>query len=351
MNAPVHGRIEAIAGAIALGEATDAERREYREHIAACERCLGALGGEHEIERVAATVTAARECEVWQPKLRDVIANRARRRGRIVRASFALTALCAAIWFGVHVAMVNGVARLTSTASVPAVLNAGATRIALQRHSAHVSTPLPLPARRMIVEHNVVQIARAPVPEQPVIPVPKAGTTPRAATSVTVHAPAQPPAFKTAQSDIPVWRRGGERWRTVATTTTTSLSESAPQTLTHNAESIQLVSPHVTRDAMPLGGETAINPQPAMIAYDEGAEGTSMFEVLVDERGVPTKCVIIKSAGYAVLDSAVCKAAMQARYSPKTIDGRPVAGMYRDAFTFRMSSPNQSIEGIPKPIP
>jgi len=71
--------------------------------------------------------------------------------------------------------------------------------------------------------------------------------------------------------------------------------------------------------------------------------------VLVDERGIPTKCVITKSSGYSILDKAVCKAAVAVRYTPKNIDGRPVAGTYRDAFTFRMT-PDQSVEGIPKPI-
>jgi len=104
----------------------------------------------------------------------------------------------------------------------------------------------------------------------------------------------------------------------------------------------------LTNEAAPLGGETAINPQPPMIAYAEGAEGTTAFEVLIDERGMPTKCVITKPAGYRFLDEAVCKAAMKARYSPKTLDGRPVPGLYRDAFTFRVSS-NES-DGLPKPI-
>ena len=86
-----------------------------------------------------------------------------------------------------------------------------------------------------------------------------------------------------------------------------------------------------------------------MIAYDEGAEGTSVFEVPIDERGTPTKCVITKSSGYSVLDSAVCKAAMQAHYTPKMIDGRPG----RRHLSRRVHLPhqdNQNIEGIPKPI-
>jgi TonB family protein len=57
----------------------------------------------------------------------------------------------------------------------------------------------------------------------------------------------------------------------------------------------------------------------------------------VDDRGVPTKCTITKASGYLVLDEAVCRAAMRARFVPRTINGRAVLGIYRDAFTFRSS--------------
>jgi hypothetical protein len=60
--------------------------------------------------------------------------------------------------------------------------------------------------------------------------------------------------------------------------------------------------------------------------------------------------VITKSSNYAVLDSTVCKAAMNVRYTPKTVGGRAVPGTYQDAFTFRSSQDNQRVEGIPKPI-
>jgi hypothetical protein len=51
-----------------------------------------------------------------------------------------------------------------------------------------------------------------------------------------------------------------------------------------------------------------------------------------------------------VLDSTVCKAAMEARYTPKTVGGRAVSGTYQDAFTFRTGQDNQQLEGIPHPI-
>lgn len=64
-------RAEMLGGAIALGEASDSQRHEYREHLSVCPRCLTAIGGEHEIERVASLVTRARDQERWEPDLRE----------------------------------------------------------------------------------------------------------------------------------------------------------------------------------------------------------------------------------------------------------------------------------------
>jgi TonB family protein len=62
--------------------------------------------------------------------------------------------------------------------------------------------------------------------------------------------------------------------------------------------------------------------------------GTTGFQVRVDAHGRPTQCTIVKSSSYGMLDRAVCEAAMQAHYAPRTLDGKPVATVYRDAFTF-----------------
>src|SRR5579863_1494293 len=72
-------RAETLAGAIALGEADEAQRDLYRSHLAICGSCRGDLWGEREIERVMATVAEAREGERWQPDLR---AGRMRPRAR-----------------------------------------------------------------------------------------------------------------------------------------------------------------------------------------------------------------------------------------------------------------------------
>ncbi len=334
----LHKEIESLAGAIALGEATDADRRAYREHIASCALCLTELGGEHELARTNALVGQARDGEVWDPQLGSVLRRRSRGLSPVVRfaAAFAMT-------FGLAAATLHYFAvpvRPAPASAVSYIPAAGTT----------VHGPAPAAAqtqqRRLMVYHNVVQMARAPVTPsearsaaaQPFVKTPEIA-------AVTVY-PQTAPHSK-GPAGVPVWR--DPVWRTVARMTTTSLSETSPQRVS-SAEMLQLRSAgrSLTNEAAPLGGETAINPQPPMIAYAEGAEGTTAFEVLIDEHGTPTKCVITKPAGYRFLDEAVCKAAMKARYSPKTLDGRAVPGLYRDAFTFRVSS-NQS-EGLPRPI-
>jgi TonB family protein len=334
----LHKEIEALAGAIALGEATDADRRTYREHIAHCAQCLSELGGEHELARTSAIVAEARDGEVWNPQLGNVLRSRSRRLSPVVRfaAAFAIT-------FGLAAAALHYIAAPahTTTTSVLAYVPAAMP----VKHSAPAVVPQQT-QRKLVVYHNVVQMARAPVASSDSRSsfIQPAAKTPEIA-AVTVY-PATAPRGKTAAS-VPVWR--DPVWRTVARVTTTSLSETSPQRFS-SAEMLQLRSAgrSLTNEASPIGGETAINPQPPMIAYAEGAEGTTAFEVLIDERGMPTKCVITKPAGYRFLDEAVCKAAMKARYTPKTLDGRAVPGVYRDAFTFRVSS-NES-DGLPKPI-
>lgn len=335
MNTNPHHRAEVLAGAIALGEANDAERHEYREHIAACRACLDSLGGEREFERLAAVVADARESEIWEPDVRPGMLRRAERPSRWVRFGLSAAATAFVLSVGVHFAVANGFGKLVAAANDPVVIDAGSTRIVLEQRTPRQPQTQSVqvkPQRRMVVLHNVVQIARTPVRR---IEAPPA--RPREVAGVTVHA--APPATHASSGHQTLPRPPA--WRTVAMTTTTALSESAPAPASQRAESLEMsmqVAPaYSTREAAPVGGETAINPQPPMIAYDEGAEGTAVFEVQIDERGAATKCSITRSSGFAVLDDAVCKAAMRAKYTPKTVNGRPVAGTYTDAFTFRMS--------------
>lgn len=67
---------ERLAGAIAIGEAGEEDRVAYRAHLADCRRCLHALGGEREIERVMSAVARARADECWEPERRMTLGRR-----------------------------------------------------------------------------------------------------------------------------------------------------------------------------------------------------------------------------------------------------------------------------------
>ena len=84
---------ERLAGAIAIGEAGDQERVAYRAHLAGCPRCVHALGGEREIERVMSAVAHARDDERWEPVRLATLATRRMRHNTWTLA----TALAAAV--------------------------------------------------------------------------------------------------------------------------------------------------------------------------------------------------------------------------------------------------------------
>jgi TonB family protein len=69
----------------------------------------------------------------------------------------------------------------------------------------------------------------------------------------------------------------------------------------------------------PLAYVSAEYPQHAMNA---GIEGAVVLEVKIDERGLVTSVVVLKSI--PMLDAAAVKAAQQWRFTPPIIDGRTV---------------------------
>jgi TonB family protein len=85
-------RVEVLAGTIALGEASDAERDAYRHHLSGCERCLTLFAGEREIERVMRSVVQARDAERWEPEPRAIFRDRARSSNHAWRWTAALAA-------------------------------------------------------------------------------------------------------------------------------------------------------------------------------------------------------------------------------------------------------------------
>jgi TonB family protein len=316
-------RAEVLAGAVALGEATELERDEYRRHVAACAPCLTSIGGEREIERTMALVAQARADEVWEPVLTDASI---RRTGvaRVWTWGLSATALAIVASLGIH-AFVASQLRPVQVAQVHEVPIFSQPMHVTIEHRAPAPAAAPIvPKTRVehpsiVVVHNVITLKH------------QLHADARPATGSTLTTVVAESVSLKTQSDVPVWRRD----EAMPQATRERDAASPAPVLQGRAESIAIAPSYVVREVQPIGGDTAINPRPPMIAYDIGAEGTTAFEVSVDERGLPVKCTITKSSGYAVLDVAVCKAAMKARYVPRTVNGRAVAGVYRDAFTFR----------------
>jgi len=319
-------RAEVLAGAVALGEASDVERDQYRRHLAGCGRCVSALGGEREIERVASVVASARDAETWEPDARGWMAARRQRRMTAWRFGVSGIAAAAVVALGVH-------ALLAANVSTPAA-PAGARSQIVALAGAHVTLEHRPPASKHRVKAHVAQIEvvhNVVTLRRPAAPVAVAQTAPHAAASPKPAPRAVRVDALSRQALVAMAPTRSDENSIAALRTAATAAPPAAR-----AESIAVLpNAAVVRDALPLGGENAIVPRPSLIAYNEGAEGTTAFEVLIDEKGAPVKCTITKPSGYLVLDEAVCKAAMHVRYSPKTVNGRAVSGIYRDAFTFR----------------
>ncbi len=318
-------RAEILAGAIALGEATDSERAEYRGHLASCPSCIESLGGEREIERVMASVARAREIETWEPVIAPPwhVAARSRNRAWRMGAMAAGIALVASI--GIHAFAAYGLGAAKPAPVNPVAIGYDGQHLTSERRAATKRAAAPkMRSAHMVVVHNVIHL------EAP--PAALAGESARKPEPPAVHVVRTVIAqTAVAASNIPIWRRDPAG----AASADAAVSAQAPPPLEHRAESMAVAAPPTIREVEPVGGDTAIDPVPPMIAYAEGANGTTAFELAVDGHGIPTKCTITKASGYLVLDHAVCKAAMKARFLPREINGRGVPSVYRDAFTFR----------------
>jgi len=332
MSPNLHQRAEIIAGAIALGEATDAERIAYRQHLAQCVACLRALGGEHELERVSGRIADARASEVWEPDVRAPFMARLNVAPRgYARFGWSALGVCLILSLAGHFILGSSITQMRPTLADPLVINYEGNRIVLERRSVRdaKSSPVPAPSPRMLITHNIVMLPR-------IAPRGQSAGRQRTTTKIVsryVNVPNVAPARNNNEhlpqaeraSNVPPWRQNAR-------------ADSPPRRLAavplNAARAESLAFTGVTREAEPEGGPSAINVDPARIAYQNGAEGTSAFEVFVDESGAPSKCVITKSSGWLVLDEAACKAAMRVRYRPKVSNGHAVPGVYRDAFTF-----------------
>lgn len=340
-------RAEVLAGAIALGEATDAERNEYRAHLSACQRCLTSLSGERELERLSAVVATARDEESWEPALPPPWVAQRARRAKLLRYSASVGALAVALSVGLHFFVAATVGQLHPTPANPITVAYDGTHVTLNQRPRPITISHALPnvqpmtasvkpqPARIVVEHNVVTLSASQGGSPNALPQSVNRTDTQ---TVAVVATARPRSVRT--EDLPQVQVNDRASAVVAQTT--------PQPMENHAESLAVMQPSIIRNAAPLGGESSINPQPPMIAYAQGAEGTTAFEVVIDTQGAPQKCTVTKSSGFLSLDEAVCKAAMKARYSAKTINGRAVTGLYHDAFTFHTEQSEQLPPASPR---
>ncbi|MBC5799668.1 MAG: hypothetical protein GIX03_02580 [Candidatus Eremiobacteraeota bacterium] len=102
-----HDRFEALAGAVALGEATPQERTIFDRHARACAACHDDAVG---ITRVTGIMAAARDDESWRPAIGGVLMNRIRDE-RLRRSRLTLRALGWSVAFSIALdaAFVSGV--------------------------------------------------------------------------------------------------------------------------------------------------------------------------------------------------------------------------------------------------
>ena len=81
-------------------------------------------------------------------------------------------------------------------------------------------------------------------------------------------------------------------------------------------------------------GEPAVEYPPAV--FMQGISGTVELRLFVDSAGqvVTESTTVLRSSGYAALDSAALAAAPRLRYAPGRRDGRPVAMMFLQPIHF-----------------
>jgi anti-sigma factor RsiW len=127
-----HARYEALAGALVLGEATDAERTEFARHARTCAACAADA---EELPATAAALRAARDEERWQAPVAAALGARlAATRERSGRRTFGTLGLAIAGSVALNVAFAGGYAgrwldglRVTAPPDAPVV----ATRLTL----------------------------------------------------------------------------------------------------------------------------------------------------------------------------------------------------------------------------
>jgi hypothetical protein len=166
-----HDRFEALAGALALGEATDAERMQFAEHARTCARCAEDAAA---FPATLALVGEARESERWQPSLGRELAERLRsRRETRSRRTFASLGFGIVASLALNVLFVSGVAgrAVDALRVAPDPAPLAGTRLTLEERRtprARAAAPAAAPRRLAALPPPAPPRALAPVTRAPV---------------------------------------------------------------------------------------------------------------------------------------------------------------------------------------
>ncbi len=113
-----HGYFDALAGAIALGEATAEEREWFAAHCATCSLCTDdadALRSD-----VVAPIGAARDMETWRPQIRGAVMSRIELgRRRAGERTAAVLAGAVALSLALNAALATGLGQRAAHAIEP----------------------------------------------------------------------------------------------------------------------------------------------------------------------------------------------------------------------------------------
>ncbi len=132
-----HDAYEALAGAIALGEADAGERELFSLHAASCASCAALAPRDGELHELMEGATAA---ENWRPDVAGTLLQRAReRRSKRMRFTFGALSYAVALSLVINIALASGTGSWLWNAlspSVEAPANVAAQPIELESRSA-----------------------------------------------------------------------------------------------------------------------------------------------------------------------------------------------------------------------
>jgi hypothetical protein len=148
-----HDAFEALAGAVMLGEATEAEREHFDAHAATCDECRADVACAPVFARA---VTQARRTETWRPSIANLVLDRIRGT-RKSRFRFTVGALGWAVAISIvfNLALASGLSmRFGSTPADDASSNVTAMTLDLE-------SPAPRAMHPAAIEHRPAHVAIA----------------------------------------------------------------------------------------------------------------------------------------------------------------------------------------------